>query len=351
MNRFLNQIICGDCLEVMKELPDKSVDLVVADPPYNISKAEWDKWKRKEDYISWMGEVLKECERLLKDNGSLYFFHNDFLQMVELQNWINQNTKFVFKQMIVWNKRFEGASNKGFLDGFIEVGGLRNYQQMAEYILFYTFQDETGSTTIKLDTNNFPTLRQYFKDFQEALGLTKKEIIRQIGQCADHCFRWGSSQWDLPTSDTYQKLCKLPLKQEFIRREYEDLRKEYETLRYTFNNQKTHHSVWDYEVAKKQGHITPKPTPLIENIIHHSSNEGDIILDPFLGSGTTAVAALNTGRFFIGIEKEPKYVEIARQRVEDVLEHIPEKNVAGREKKRNVSRLAGIVEKQLELID
>jgi site-specific DNA-methyltransferase (adenine-specific) len=314
----------------MPNLPSKSVDLIVTDPPYNIKKAVWDKWKRKEDYIAWMGEVLKECERLLKDNGSLYFFHNDFLQMVELQNWINKNTDFVFKQMIVWNKRFEGASNKGFLDGFVEVGGLRNYQQMAEYILYYTFQDETGLTTVKLDTNNFPTLRRYFKDFQEALGLTKKEIVGQIGQCADHCFRWGSSQWDLPTPETYQKLCELPLSHEFVRREYEDLRREYEDLRreyedlrreyedlrYTFNNQKTHHSVWNYEVAKKLGHITPKPVAMIENIIKHSSNEGDIILDPFLGSGTTAIAAHNTGRFFIGIEKEPKYCEIARKRLE-----------------------------------
>ncbi len=324
MDKWINQIIEGDCLEVMKDIPDKSVDLVVTDPPYNISKAEWDKWKRKEDYIEWMGQIFKECERLLKDNGSFYFFHNDMMQIKNLMQWLEDNTKFVFKQFIVWNKRFEGASNKGFLDGFIEVGGLRNYQQMAEYCLYYTFQDETGLTTVMLDTNNFSTLRQYFKDFQEALGLNKSEIIERVGQSADHCFRWGSSQWDLPTLETYTELCKLfPINNEFIRREYEDLRREYEDLRreyedlrYTFNNQKTHHSVWNYEVAKKLGHITPKPVEMIENIIKHSSNENSIILDPFLGSGTTAVASLNTGRFFIGIEKEPKYVEIARQRVE-----------------------------------
>jgi len=55
--------------------------------------------------------------------------------------------------------------------------------------------------------------------------------------------------------------------------------------------------------------------PLIENIINHSSNPNDIILDLFIGSGTTAIAAHNTGRFFIGIEKEEKYVEIARKRI------------------------------------
>jgi site-specific DNA-methyltransferase (adenine-specific) len=318
MDKWLNQIICGDCLEVMKELPDKSVDLVVTDPPYNISKAEWDKWKRKEDYIEWMGQIFKECERLLKDNGSFYFFHNDMMQIKNLMQWLENNTKFVFKQFIVWNKRFEGASNKGFLDGFIEVGGLRNYQQMAEYCLYYTFQDETGLTTVMLDTNNFPTMRGYFKELQEYIGLNIKQINAGLRhRKAEHCFYWKTTQWDMPTPETYQQLIniyRIDQWQNF--REYEDLRREYEDLRYTFNNQKTHHSVWNYEIAEKQGHITPKPTPLIENIIHHSSNEGDIILDPFLGSGTTAVAAHNTGRFFIGIEKEPKYVEIARKRVE-----------------------------------
>ena len=58
MDRFLNQIICGDCLEVMQGIPDKSVDLVLTDPPYNIGKAEWDKIT---NYIEWMGAVFLEC--------------------------------------------------------------------------------------------------------------------------------------------------------------------------------------------------------------------------------------------------------------------------------------------------
>ncbi len=315
MDLPVNQIICGDCLEVMHDIPSRSIDLIATDPPYNIKKAEWDKWKKPRDYIEWMGKVFKECERLLKDNGSFYFFHKDMEQIVDLMLWIRKNTKFVFKQLIVWNKRFNGSKNKGFLDGFVKTGGLRNYQQMAEYCLFYTFQCETGLTKVIHDTSNFSTLRQYFKEFQEALGLTKKQILDKIGQKADHCFRWGSSQWNLPTPETYTELCKLPINGGFVLREYEDLRREYEDLRYVFNNQKNCHSVWEYDIAPKVGHITPKPVPLMENIIYHSSNQGDIILDPFLGSGTTAVAALKTGRFFIGIEKEPKYVEIAKKRI------------------------------------
>ena len=129
------ELYCGDCFDAMKAIPDNSINLVLIDPPYNISKAEWDKWKTVEDYIEFMGRVFKEIERILKPNGSFYFFHNDFLHIVELQNWINKNTCFQFKQMLVWNKRFNEASNKGFLDGFCEVNGLRNYQKMCEYIL------------------------------------------------------------------------------------------------------------------------------------------------------------------------------------------------------------------------
>ena len=93
------QLYKGDCLEVMKGIPSKSVDLALIDPPYNISKAEWDKWKTIKEYVDFMGLAFKECERVLKDNGSFYFFHNDFLQMVELQNYINQNTGFKFKSI------------------------------------------------------------------------------------------------------------------------------------------------------------------------------------------------------------------------------------------------------------
>lgn len=313
------QLYLGDCLEVMRTMPDKSVDAVITDPPYNIGKAEWDKI---ENYTEWCGGWITECQRLLKDNGSLYFFHNDIEQLINIMSWIRENTSFVFKQFIVWNKRFDGASTKGFLDGFVVPDGLRNYQQMAEYCLFYTFQDETGLTTVKLDMNNFAPLRQYFKDYQEALGLTKLEILERVGQKADHCFRWGSSQWDMPTEETYNELAKLPIRNEFVRREYEfvrreyeGLRREYEGLRYTFNNQKTHHSVWNYEIAPRCGHITPKPVEMIENIIRHSTNEGDTILDPFMGSGTTGVACVQTGRNFIGIEIDEGYYRIAERRI------------------------------------
>lgn len=325
-NKYLNKIVQGDCLELMKEIPDESIDLILQDPPYNIGKAEWDKI---DNYVEWCGKWIIECQRILKDNGSFYLFHNDMTQISPLMEWIKQNTNFIFKQMLVWNKRFEGAKNKGYLDGFIETNLLRNYQKMVEYILFYIFQDETGLITIKTDMNNFTTLRQYFKDFQNVLGLSLCAINHKLGhRKAEHSFYWGSSQWDMPTKETYTELCKLPLLYKFsrreyedLRREYEDLRREYEDLRYTFNNHKTHHSVWNYNIENKL-HIAQKPVALIENIIKHSSNEGNTVFDGFIGSGTTALAAIRTNRNFIGMEISPEYCGITEKRIERELQQL-----------------------------
>jgi site-specific DNA-methyltransferase (adenine-specific) len=233
-------------------------------------------------------------------------------QIADLMLWIRNNTNFIFKQFIVWNKRFGGASNKGFLDGFVVPEGLRNYQQMAEYCLFYTFQDESGLSRIFNDKDCFVTIKNYLREERKKSGLSLDEINILVGTASmagRHYF--ADSQWCMPTKEHYLKLQKTG----YFRREYEDLRREYEDLRYTFNNQKTHHSVWNYEIAGKNGHITPKPEPLIKNIILHSSNENDIVLDPFMGSCTTGVACVQTGRKFIGIEIEPKYFEIAVKRI------------------------------------
>jgi site-specific DNA-methyltransferase (adenine-specific) len=325
-----NKLYLGDCLEVMKEIPDKSVDLILIDPPYNINKAEWDRFDTKNGYIDFMSKVFQELQRVLKDNGSFYFFHNDFMQIVELQNEINMHTNLIFKSIITWNKKFKGSKNEKFLQGYNEINGLRNYQKFVEYILFYTFQDDTGRKLVDHDVNNYKSLREYSKKIQDYIGLNKKQIISKIGQSVDHFFRWKSSQFSLPTEKTYNKLIEiysidtspfflkyeeLRLKYEELRLKYEELRLKYEELRYTFNNQKTDHSVWEFEFDDKKNHVTEKPVNILENIIKYSSNENDVILDCFMGSGSTGVACKNLNRKFIGIEKDEKYFEIAKDRI------------------------------------
>ena len=72
----------GDCLEVMKNIPDKSIDLVLIDPPYNIGKDKWDKWKTVNDYVEFMGKVFLEIQRVLKNNGSFYIQQQSIRQLV-----------------------------------------------------------------------------------------------------------------------------------------------------------------------------------------------------------------------------------------------------------------------------
>lgn len=312
------QLIQGDCLEIMKNIPDKSINLVIIDPPYNIKKASWDKWETTETYVEFMGKVFLECQRVLKENGSFYFFHNDFLQVVELQNFINKNTDFIFKQMIIWNKRFGNSKMKNYLDGYLALTANRNYRKFSEYIFYYTFQDETGLS--KIQGNCIYPIRSYLRsEILRAKGKIKyRELNRILGVAANGggvASAVLSENKKVPAMITKEHYLKL---KEWLNgsQGHEYLRQEYEDLRYVFNNQKTHHTVWNYEVASKQGHITPKPVDLLENIIKHSSNENDLILDCFMGSGSTGVAAKNTGRKFIGIEKDEEYFKIAKNRIE-----------------------------------
>src|SRR5690554_1336291 len=105
MSELLNKVTQGDCLEIMRSLEDNSVNLIVIDPPYNIGiKGEaWDRYK-PEDYYAFMLKVFKECERVLKPNGSFYWFHNDMPKIARLMTDIDKDTEFVFNSFITWDK-------------------------------------------------------------------------------------------------------------------------------------------------------------------------------------------------------------------------------------------------------
>ena len=311
----------ADCFDVFPEIEKDSIDLIILDPPYNIGKDKWDEFQSHEDYLKFIKKTLIECERVLKDNGSLYLWHNQFPVLCDFQYLINNNTDFVFKQMLIWNKRFNENPNKGFLDGYVEIEGLRNYQKMAEYCLFYTFQDETGLTTI-MDNHIKPLhpFAKYLREEFEKAGISRKEIAQlfpsKTGGLTGCVSNWLNGD-NVITKEQYH-IIKDYLNGEYLRREYESLRLEYESLRYTFNNQKLHHSVLNYPIPKKIGHITPKPIELTEQFILHSSNEFDSVLIPFAGSGSEMKASKNLNRNVIGIEKEHDYCNIIRERMQTV---------------------------------
>lgn len=331
----LNRIYQRDCIEGMRLIPDSSVDLIVIDPPYNIGKDnQWDKFSDP-DYKSLMRAVFQECERVLKDNGSFYWFHSDMKQIRELMDLIDLDTNFIFKQFITWNKIDPSFKNYSYVQQRLSVDSMRNYYNgFTEYCIYYTFQNESGPERLTKDSlkpqNPFA---KYLKEEFERAGVKRKEIASlfpsKTGGITGCVSNWLNG-YNVITEEQYLKIRDY-LKGKYLRREYEDLRREYEDYRFTFNTAKVkedlraNSNVWLYPPAKKHGHITPKPVELIENIIRHSSKEGDIVLDCFMGSGTTAVASSRLERNFIGFEREPDYIEIANQRLENINDRVAEK--------------------------
>ena len=268
----------GDCLQMLSNIKDKSVQLICIDPPYNIGKDTWD---NIENYNSFMMSVIKNLEKKLKDNGSFFMFHNNMEMISELMVHIKRETKFVFRQMIVWNKRFNGSPKKGFMDGYVVKNDMHNFNKMVEYILFYTFDN-----SYKLEKT-----RRELKVSQLAIS---QEIKSKTGGFTGWYSNLETGK-NMPTRETIKPIEKhLGLK--------------YEDIVPKFNNMKTDHSVWNYDMAKRCNvHVTPKPIDLLKNIIYHTTDEQDLILDCFAGSGTMGYASLQTNRKCILIEKEPKY--------------------------------------------
>jgi adenine-specific DNA-methyltransferase len=303
----------GDCLDAMRSMPDKSVDAVITDPPYYcIVDAQWDKqWKTLDEYLAWLDAVSDEWKRILKDNGSLMIFADD---MVSAYVQVLIDKKLLLLNNIVWYK----TNN-------LPIKATRSYRKfapMTERILFYSAQyDPTGWETVKLDMNNFVPLREYFRKYQEAMGLNIKQINEQLGhRKAEHAFYWGSTQWDLPTPETYAELAKIATNHGFVRREYEDLRREYEDLRRPFNaDGETLDVIAGPIVSAKDNttHPTTKPLWLMQRLVTVCTNPDMTVLDCFMGSGTTGVACVQTGRNFIGIEIDPNYYAIAEKRIAD----------------------------------
>ncbi len=215
---LINKVHQGDCLEVMKQIPDKSVDLVLTDPPYGMNyqsarRTATPQFEKIENDVSleWVKPFLKEVYRVLKDNTHIYLFCNDyaisdFRKELELVG-------FTPKRTLVWVKN---NHTSGDLEG--------DYGNKTEFIIYA--QKGRRALNGKRETN----------------VLNAKRVPTMV-------------------------------------------------------------------------HPTEKPIDLFAFLIRKSTEEADIVLDPFLGSGTTAVAAVELKRKFIGIELSPEYCKIAEERI------------------------------------
>lgn len=300
----------GDCLPWLKSLESASVDCVFVDLPYfGIVDEAWDnQWKTREIYLDWVCLLAAQFKRITKSNSSIFLFCDE---KMEAYIQVRLDEYFLLLNKIVWFKRNNLPQKNAHL--------LRTFAPMTERALFYTTQyDSTGWEAVKLDMNNFMPLREYFKEFQAALGLNIKQINSALGhRKAEHAFYWNSTQWDLPTEETYQELVSLNL-HGFQPKEYEALRQEYEALRRPFNADKKTWDVIEFPIIggdENTEHPTTKPLGLYRRILSVITEPNQVVLDCCMGSGTAGVVAVELGRSFLGCEIDPKYFSIAQARI------------------------------------
>lgn len=251
MENLINTIIKGNCVEELKKLPSNSIDLIFADPPYNLQLGEklirpdsteysgvedkWDKFSSNQEYEDFCTEWLGECKRILKDNGSIWVigsYHNVFTLGYIMQSKLN----LWFINDIIWIKHNPTPNFNG-----------TRFNNAHETLIWATKSKESKFTF------HYKSMKSFNDDKQMR------------------------SDWYLPICQGGERL-----KDE--------------------NNVKVH--------------STQKPEDLLYRIILSNSNEGDIILDPFFGTGTTGAVAKKLNRNFIGIEQEDKYIKYAKERIE-----------------------------------
>ena len=252
MSKFLNKIINGNALKILKTIPSKTFDLVFADPPYNLqigkklkrpddSKVngvndKWDQFKSFEDYDNFCKEWLGECKRVLKHHGAIWVigsYHNIFRIGYHIQN-----TGYWILNDVIWKKNnpmpnFRGTRFTNAHETLIWASKNKNSK--------YTF--------------NYQSLKCLNDDLQMR------------------------SDWTLPICNGSERIKK----------------------------------------NGKKVHSTQKPESILHRVLLASTNKGDFVFDPFLGTGTTAVVAKKMGRNYFGIEKEKKYFKTAKQRLEKTI--------------------------------
>jgi len=316
----INTIIQGDCLSVMKDWPDNSADLVLTDPLYNIGKDAWDKM---DNYVDWFVSWAKKLQRILKKNGTFWFFHMVFPTIAEIHIRLMQQTDFRFKQWITIDKGIMSIA------GRTSITALRSFPRASEYLLFYSFEDLTGAVQLGDKYARINPMAKYLRSEFRRAKVSNGQIAALFpsknGGLTGCVSNWLLG-YNFPTKEQYEKMREF-LNGEYLRQEYEDLRQEYEDLRYTFNLPQGVTDVWpiNFYGNTNNGHPTPKPLDLICRVVETASLPNALILDPFCGSGTTCLAAKMLGRRYIGIEISPVYAEIARKRLEAVDTGVPVK--------------------------
>jgi len=320
----------GNCLIESDKIESGSVDLILTDLPYGTVKGLGNSRVAKEkkyNVSEWdvtidTKKIFEVANRILRKNGKMVLTANQPFT-TELISKAIPNLPHCYN--MYWDKMH-------FANCLIANKAPVSY---IEDVLVFSKSSEAIAPH---DYEQAHPQRKYFKNVLDYIGHKKKQIITDIGQCADHCFRVDSTQYSLCTKTTYNKLIEcycIDKMQGFAT--FEDLKaediefkksKEAERINYleahneeypsTFNlweKNKVKSNILKYKKDYDGHHPTQKPILLLEDLIKTFSNENDLVVDLTMGSGSTMVACKNTNRNGIGIEMNDEYFSIAEKRV------------------------------------
>jgi len=282
---MINQIIHGDCFEVLKDIPDKSIDAVITDPPYGIGLAKWDN-------VVDIPLFTKEVKRV--SNGFYAFFG----QMPTMVNWINSanNEKLHYCEHISWVKRVCHATHPQNLNKAHESIVVYKTKKTNKFYITQGCYTDVKIPGIMFDTHSIESFSRYFS------ALISKIKTGSFGK--EDCHFADTQKARFNQTRKFKKP--------------EMSRSEYAIKDVNFTN------VWSFLPPCRQtgrigrgiyNHPTEKPLEIMKRLVEMLTPEGGTVLDPFCGSGTTAIACKELNRNYICIEKEKEYFDIACKRV------------------------------------
>lgn len=282
---FENSFIVGDCEEVMRELPSKSINLIITSPPYADKRDYGEDYPpiSPNDYIQWFMPKARQMHRILKDNGSFILNINDkvvdgfqHLYVFELVISLCKKAKFNLVRDYIWY-------NPATPPNVYSRGGYGRTKKSHEYCFWFS---KSTDWIFNLD----PIRKPYSKDMVKFLEGKGKGNRAENTRPSTHNFNCEATWSDNGGSDPGTVI----------------------EIGNTGSNDAF------FKICKERGVAHPArfPEKLVEFFILAGSNEGDIVLDPFSGSGTTALSAYKNSRKWIGIDTNKDYCELARARVE-----------------------------------
>jgi DNA modification methylase len=327
-----HRLLCGDSTDsdqVARLMDGEKADMAHNDPPYGMKKENEGVLNDNlnfNDLLDFNRDWIAVQFMHIKENGSWYCWGIDEPLMDIYSNiikpYVSQN-KATFRNLLTWNKGYgQGQTTESY----------RMFPIADEKCLFVMLGVQGFNDSAENYYEGWDSIRDYFIGEKNKLGWNISKIIEITGKSsASHYF--AKSQWFFPTREHYDSMKKEAngkaflkeydeIKKEYdeIKKEYDEIKKEFYSTRAYFNN--THdnmNNVWNFERHKKTGieggHATPKPIPLCERAIKSSCPDGGLVLDFFLGSGSTMVASHQLKRKCYGMELDPKYCQVIIDRM------------------------------------